>query len=324
LSDGNDHREPHDIPPPDDSPAGIGGIFAGLGAIFAVIKASKPILIFLKFVGVGLKWLLLFVKGGAIAIKASLIGVLALGAVLAEGGYIERAVLYAGHYGRAIEEVAWPFRQAEKLSKDMTVFAVMPDTTEEFAKVFARDASSRDINQILKAKYELEELAPKISNPKISREIIFVAKPNDGIASLKALIADPNRNVLSIIGHNNSGRFVFPNGESVELSELARMCSTSSKHCIFVSCKSNLFLGNQVGVARDITPSEAVLITKAISRRLDTIAYNPKDGEAFASDVREVVLYNSNLLEIKAQVKVITYTSGAVAISGAVLVELKE
>jgi hypothetical protein len=104
--DGDDHRARSEnrADRSDDSAGGIGAaaIFGGLGAaVFAAIKASKPILLFLQFIGAGLKWFLLLMKGGVLAIKAGLISLWILGTAIGDGGYFERAIIYAGHFGRA-------------------------------------------------------------------------------------------------------------------------------------------------------------------------------------------------------------------------------
>jgi hypothetical protein len=301
----------------DPTAAALGIGAAGVG-IFGLIKGMGPILSALKFIGVGLKWLFLVIKGGALAAKAALAALLIFGAAIADLGYLERAGIYAGHVLRAVGEIAWPIKRADLLSSDMAVLAIMPNRAETFSAVFSREGSVRDINKMIKARYELEAMAPKGAKT----GIVF-ADTDQGPNALRKLLEDPDKKIFSIIGHNEGGHFVFPNHESIQLSTLAEMCSKAQKQCIFVSCRSDYFLSSQVGVARDISPSEAVFLTRAISKRVSLKSYKPGDTQELASDIREVVLYNSDYLEVKVKVTVVTYTSGGVAISGAVLIELK-
>src|SRR5581483_2439674 len=80
----------------------------------------------------------------------------------------------------------------------------------------------------------------------------------DGLKAFTDALENASDNFIVIVGHNDRGRFRFPDGTYKELPVLAQMAVQAHKRVIFISCNTKGVLPGVPGTAGLLTYDEAL------------------------------------------------------------------
>jgi hypothetical protein len=129
-------------------------------------------------------------------------------------------------------------------------------------------------------------------------------KKLESLQNLVEQVRDAQGQYVIIVGHNDEGRLIFVNGDSVELIELQNSISSYNKIPIFLSCRSQKYSNNIIGISNDITYDEAYETSKKLSAYLEENSANWKtlSQEEIAEKLKD--LHFDYKLDIKIKKKV--------------------
>ena len=134
------------------------------------------------------------------------------------------------------------------------IISMLPTDVREYRKVFSRVASQGDQS-------DLRAGASLRAHPQSKDFTKLVAIRSNALSEVKA-------EVLIFVGHNDGGALVNVNGARLKIRDIARECVVAAKLCIFLSCNSEVLLGqaNSIGVATKLSLKKAVLLAELQAR----------------------------------------------------------
>lgn len=143
------------------------------------------------------------------------------------------------------------------------VYLVAPPDEASFARVFSGTYNRAYVRELEAAKSALRN----------TRGNLIHAKVDDGKAAFEEALRSTHGEIISIIGHNEGGFFKFLNGETVHLAELAAICRTFKKKCVFFSCDAqSVFrkfrVDNAIGANTQLNYQEAARAAVALDEFL--------------------------------------------------------
>lgn len=155
------------------------------------------------------------------------------------------------------------------------VFIVAPQTDAEAAVIFGGGATrSRAVSEATRAKS-----ASHVPPVDIRRSTM-----------LKRYIRQSDDQFISIIGHNEDGAIVFPDGSKVDLSQVADDCLSYGKVCIFLSCGSEKYVGGgALSLSNKLTYRDAIEISNSLSAYLEAASAGQSSASAITRDFRTIV-----------------------------------
>lgn len=122
----------------------------------------------------------------------------------------------------------------------LTIMA-LPTDALTFAKIYDRPPSAS----------ELRELSAHRG------DAIPDAVPSTA-ATLATTLANSNAKFVTFIGHNDRGQFRFPDGSSLRLYDIIRICIQHGKRAVFLSCEADQYVsGRAVGAVGELSFGEA-------------------------------------------------------------------
>lgn len=137
---------------------------------------------------------------------------------------------------------------------------MVPADDCEFRAIFHADkATKRDVDDIKRWNTSLGML---------SEPVPATYRKGQGFASY---VRNTDSDVVIVIGHNTDGKFYFPDGEALPLTEMANLCASNRKFGVFLSCESSRVLpknGMNAGVNSVLTYDEALAIAGALKKSL--------------------------------------------------------
>lgn len=169
-------------------------------------------------------------------------------------------------------------RNSDKLFNEkrisISVFAVLPSDAEMYQSVYGKKAiySSDAKQEFNDARIRINKLPIEIAHPAID------SGKNSQQEFTDLLAASKNR-TLVIVGHNDDGAFMFADGTSMQILEMAKRCSANNAFCIFLTCEAEILNGEgcAAGANCRITAKEATLsLAKAVDG-LSSDKKNPKE-----------------------------------------------
>ena len=114
------------------------------------------------------------------------------------------------------------------------IFALSPNTSEEFENIFGAAPSPAEWSRLQK---DLEQLSNYLSEDALRQP---VEQPSSTDVIVKS-IKDPAISYVTIIGHNEKGRLKLPTGEELGITNLSKLCAKHTTRCIFLSCESSRY-----------------------------------------------------------------------------------
>ncbi|MEL6466375.1 MAG: hypothetical protein AAFQ58_15530 [Pseudomonadota bacterium] len=143
----------------------------------------------------------------------------------------------------------------------------LPDHSTEFVSIFGREPTLAMLDETATTNRSLNAFDDAAQSAKSADDIAQVISVSD-------------ENVIAIIGHNDGGKLIFPDGSQLEISEVANMCAAAEKRCVVLSCESSEFMADNEtsisGVSRVITTYEALFISRRLSGYLKQLRSKDK------------------------------------------------
>jgi len=134
------------------------------------------------------------------------------------------------------------------------VLLVSPDTEDEARLMFAGTESSEDAGRSVREAREA------------SRRTDGATRQESASAMLRAL-KESDESYVTIIGHNDEARLVFPDGSRLDLTVLSARCREAGKFCIVLSCNSRSYTeSGSVGMAARLSYRDAAIIAGQVRR----------------------------------------------------------
>lgn len=152
---------------------------------------------------------------------------------------------------------SFPTIYDQKFEPTLKFLSALPDTTAEFQKVFGDTASLATgvLEDTFGASRNIDELNQTTSSAK-------------SIDDIKIAISESDENVIILVGHNENGILQLPNGETINIQEVAQQCADGGKRCVILSCESAQYIDESdvstSGVTRVISASEAAFISRRL------------------------------------------------------------
>lgn len=124
---------------------------------------------------------------------------------------------------------------ADRFTPDEVVdaFVVTAEDEASFAGIYKRRPTFAELNSMR------SRVSPTASTTAKSHE---ATRTSEGIKDFVAYLNESPSKIMIVIGHNQSGRFYFANGESMPLAEMAHMINKRNKRGVFLSCEANKYL----------------------------------------------------------------------------------
>ncbi|MEM9796214.1 MAG: hypothetical protein AAF919_06980 [Pseudomonadota bacterium] len=134
--------------------------------------------------------------------------------------------------------------------------SALPDDGDGFSKVFGHDPTLAMLEDTRGANRNLDALDD--------------ASERAGSADdVTRLITESEENVIAVIGHNEDGVMLFPDGSHLEIATLAEMCAAADKRCLILSCESDEYIDaastSASGISRVLSAADAIYVSRALS-----------------------------------------------------------
>ncbi|GLS91051.1 hypothetical protein GCM10007916_21190 [Psychromonas marina] len=139
---------------------------------------------------------------------------------------------------------------SSKLRPSFGVFASIPTGADDYHKIFPNTTPSPGaINEIKKVRMQINNL-----------QSLYGDGVESTVSGRSALdfanyLSSAKSDYVTIIGHNDDGDFAFLTPPSIGLTKMAAMCVTANKKCIFLSCESSSYIGDNITDTISINPS---------------------------------------------------------------------
>lgn len=143
------------------------------------------------------------------------------------------------------------------------IFLSIPSTEFEYKAIFGKENFDKSqFRNILKLRKKLyDEKNPHAYFLNASDQLLYELKQNN--KQEKSFI---------IIGHNDNGKLMFPDGSSIELKKIDHIANSLSKVVVFLSCNAKSFTEINPATNYYLTYNEAVKLV----HRIDFRTPNPK------------------------------------------------
>lgn len=212
-----------------------------------------------------------------------LLSVFVPSAIACEGSCADTARLFFG---------VDPPNSPQKPLSGSTVVSFLPRTDTEFTAVHSYTPSASKLRESVRANERLNELFPAGK----------IASPPSNDTEMAELLRDAKTDYVIIIGHNDQGSFVFPNGSRNSLESMDGQCIEYKVRCIFLSCSAERYVQASSGSIEDISPHQAYLIAKNLEQRLSKADRTTLDREFVGSALQSIV--SDVELSAKREIKV--------------------
>jgi hypothetical protein len=160
---------------------------------------------------------------------------------------------------------AFEARYGEERPPDISVFAVLPADGRQYKKVYGSNATYSQT-----AKDELDLAIARTTGLAGDHVSVRIAGKK-GPSEFKALVRRSKGQTIVVVGHNDAGAFMFPNGKSLPVAKMADECQAAGAFCIFLTCEADGLLdGNPcaAGAVCQITAKHATTaLTDAVTAR---------------------------------------------------------
>jgi hypothetical protein len=142
----------------------------------------------------------------------------------------------------------------------VSVFYQLPQTPNEYAKVFAVKGGGENVTRAQQS--EMEGAKAFLKRKKGLPSGLLV-RNLDGFS---AYLHTVKSRYVILVGHNVDGQFAFLTGDLEDITMLEKACEQAAKKCIFVSCRSTDYLtsGTSIGVERDLTLKEGIDLAETL------------------------------------------------------------
>ncbi len=182
-------------------------------------------------------------------------------------------------------------------------YIVIPDNKKAYKKIFSKEVSSTEIEKIYNIKKELEV-----------HSNIYISKVDDSKSQLESFISSSESEFVTLTGHNDNGYFIFPNGSKIQINKISEMCVEFKKRCIFLSCKSNRYIKQNIGVNVDLSFFDAEYLIQKINYKSQQNKNEKISYDDFSLFVREEL--DTILLNVQFKSKVIYHIKRGSKVSG--------
>ena len=170
----------------------------------------------------------------------------------------------------------------------------MPQNSLEFEKIFDRKPSSVELSRIGK-EFTLDEHFG---------EQRLLATSDSNIETFKQFLNGNDALLVTIVGHNENGKFRLPSGRTISILEMSNACSEAMRRCVFLSCNAETYLdaGDQlnIGVSSRLSYPDAERLIERIHNRLSKLDIYTKPWSYFPSSAATHELFTELELSLNA------------------------
>jgi hypothetical protein len=153
------------------------------------------------------------------------------------------------------------------------MLAALPSTADEYQAVFGTPPAEGQLTAVDTIRQHLAASSLFQWNASVAGT---QSRQSRDMVSAIASAAEP---VLVIVGHNEDGAFMYPDGSSATLRDLARACLESGKWCYFISCESQSHVGENdtsIGIWQKPTLENADCMSKEFASRVAALSVADK------------------------------------------------
>ncbi|MEM9792485.1 MAG: hypothetical protein AAF848_06045 [Pseudomonadota bacterium] len=145
------------------------------------------------------------------------------------------------------------------------IIAAVPQSVEDHRHVFGEPPTKAHAR-------EVEMALDQLGSAQVAR---IAGRDSD----LLALIEDSDTTVVYLIGHNDGGHLRFSDGSSRAMADVAELCASLGKRCIFLSCRSAAYIETaqgSFGIQSALTFGEAIRIAGFVDKLTRKQLLNPR------------------------------------------------
>ncbi len=149
----------------------------------------------------------------------------------------------------------------KRLPPTSSLFFLGPVNQNDYTKVFPESQGVTRSN--------LDELA-KVRGHLLHEFDRRDADRDTTAATFEQKVQKASGSFVMVVGHNSNGRFIFLDGSSEGISELAEMAAKHEKRAVFLSCRSRQHIKRSpaVGLSLDVEAKRALDLAKDIDKFL--------------------------------------------------------
>jgi hypothetical protein len=194
---------------------------------------------------------------------------------------------------------------SRQLEPTISTHIVAPTTTDEFARMFGREPSSSEVNDM-----NAFQVKAKASLTQATRMHQLMA------SDFEAILKESKSSFEILVGHNDGGSFKFPDGSAMDLADMLGTAWKYGKQLIVVSCKAvqNSGVNDVLGTTREITYPEGLFIAEALAQSIQRTT-----GGLSVASVREQLTEIEKKAVFKFNVKYLVLRICGAAAAGIVI-----